>query len=152
MSGSFKASVVILLAFAGVAALSLWSRPHEVIPWRTDYAQAVEESRRSHKPMLLDFSAEWCGPCQEMRRTTWSNRKVADALKDVIPVQIDVDQHVDLSRQFQVDGIPRVIELDSTGNLIRSQEGYLEPDTFLEWLNSNPSASASGMQFMPLGR
>ena len=124
-----------------VAGFSYVTRPKEKVPWRIDFAAAQSEAKKTGKPMLLDFSAKWCEPCQEMRRTTWSSEKVARALVGYVPVQIDVDAHPDLAQQFNVEGFPHLTLLDANGNQIKSTEGGLGPDDFLDWLGSKPSAA-----------
>jgi thioredoxin-related protein len=84
--------------------------------------------------MLLYFTATWCGPCQEMKRTTWADAKVEEALRGFVPVKIDVDDNAELARKYAVTSIPKVILIDKDGNSVRSTEGYLKPDRFLAWL------------------
>ncbi|HXE55234.1 MAG TPA: thioredoxin family protein [Tepidisphaeraceae bacterium] len=136
----------LLLIFAGLAAVTAFSyvtRPREKVPWRTDFSAALQEAKQTGKPMLLDFSAKWCGPCQDMRRTTWSSAKVASALGDYVPVQIDVDARPDLAHQFNAEAIPHLVVLDSSGNLVKWTEGELPPDEFLQWLGPKPAAAAT---------
>ena len=130
------AVVLVLAALAVVITSSLSRRSHEVIPWRTDFHAAELESRNTGKPMLLDFTAEWCGPCQDMRRTTWSDAAVARAVQGYVPVQIDLDEHKDLASQFGVAAIPHLAILDKDGRILASQEGELPPGEFQQWLAS----------------
>jgi thiol:disulfide interchange protein len=135
-----RASIVALVMIASVGALVLSAclrQSHEAVPWRTDFQAASAEARQSNKPMLLDFTADWCGPCQEMRRTTWSDPHVAEVLKNYIPVQINIDDHADLANQFTVHGIPHLALLNSQGDVVRSSEGLLSSEDFLAWLSAH---------------
>lgn len=143
MTRRLQALLLIFAGLAAVAAFSYLTRPQEKVLWRSDFAAAQREAKQTGKPMLLDFSAKWCGPCQDMRRTTWSSAKVANALGDYVPVQIDVDAHPDLAQQFNAQGIPHLVLLDSSGNLVKWTEGEMPPDEFLQWLGPKPPAAAA---------
>ena len=56
------------------------------------------------KPILLDFYADWCGPCQALLPTV---EKLADDYKGSVEIQkVNVDQNRELASQFQVRSIP----------------------------------------------
>jgi thiol:disulfide interchange protein len=126
--------LLILIAVAIVVAASIHRRPHEVIPWRTDFDSALAESQRTGKPMLIDFTATWCGPCQDMRRTTWSDPNVARALTACIPIQVDIDAHPELAERYGVREIPCIAVCDGNGKPLAGQVGELSSDEFLDWL------------------
>jgi thiol:disulfide interchange protein len=144
MHRAFVAAVFVLVGLGGVIALSWVRRSHEKVPWRTDYAAALQESRATGKPMLLDFTAEWCGPCQDMRRTTWSDPAVAKALQGYVPVQVDLDTHAELAAQFGVAAIPHLTIVGADGSVVSAEEGELPPDQFREWLATvQPTATTA---------
>lgn len=140
MKDSYKPLWLILFVAAGLAALVGVSRMRggygdygpEKVPWTTDLTAARERSAKEHKPVLLYFTASWCGPCQQMKRTTWADAKVAAAVEKYIPVKIDIDEQKAVAMQFGVDGIPR-IEVLGPGGDTRAlvSEGGLSPDDFL---------------------
>src|SRR4051812_11549800 len=128
----------IALVFGAVLVMTLVSRHssgREIVPWQSDLAAARTHARESNKPVLLYFTAEWCGPCQFMRKTTWTDRQVADALKEYIPVRIDIDQQPSVARQYGVEAIPRFVILSPQGEVTRSAVGAKEPQEFINWLN-----------------
>jgi thiol:disulfide interchange protein len=130
------AALVVLAAIIAVIGASILRKTHELIPWQTDFKVAQAESHQTGKPILLDFSADWCGPCQEMRRTTWSDASVATALHDYIPMQVNIDANPDLASQFQVRAIPHIVVVNSRGDILKVSEGAMDPTDFLHWLGN----------------
>ncbi|HEX4792907.1 MAG TPA: thioredoxin family protein [Humisphaera sp.] len=127
----------VLCALAAVGAASIVSRnggATERIPWQQDLAAAKAQASASHKPVLVYFSARWCGFCEQMRKTTWSDERVESAMQNVVPVKIDVDEHQPLAIQYQVHGLPGYALLDENGTVIKRGEGWQEPGDFLNWL------------------
>jgi thiol:disulfide interchange protein len=129
-----------IVAFLGaVVVVSLVARalrPKEIIPWRTDFAAATAEARQSNKPVFAYFTAEWCGPCQELKSTTWADKSVEAALRDYVPVKIDVDRRDDLAGEYHVPAVPAYVVLGTDGKTLRRTDGALPPDEFLRWLRS----------------
>lgn len=133
----YKPVWFILFMVAGLAAVVGMSRlfqPREIIPWRTDFAAARQESRQSNRPILLYFTAPWCQPCQILRRTTWADQNVNEALSAYVPVKVDIDRNSDLAIQYGASSIPAYAILDDQGNSTKAIAGYLAPEAFLEWL------------------
>lgn len=138
MRRALVVALVVLAALVAITTISMVRQSHELIPWQTDFKDAQLQSHQTGKPILLDFSADWCGPCQEMRRATWSDANVAGALHEYIPVQINIDSNPQLASQFEVRGIPHLVVLNRRGDIVKFTEGGMDPSEFLRWLGTQP--------------
>lgn len=127
---------MVLILFC--LCIIMWFRSYlhcDLIPWRGDFAAAETEARDSHRPRLLDFSSEFCEPCEEMNRTTWADRRVAAALKNYVPVRIDFLKETHFDERYGVQAIPTLIVLNPDGRVLKATIGYMDADEFLKWLS-----------------
>jgi thioredoxin 1 len=83
---------------------------------------------QSEKPILVDFFAAWCGPCQALMPIL---KQVKDQLGDQIKiVKIDVDKNQNIVTQWQVRGVPTLI-LFKNGKQVWRQSGVLSKEQII---------------------
>ena len=69
--------------------------------------EKFNELMQSTKPVLVDFYAEWCGPCKIMKPRILD---VAERMGDNVKVvQIDVDKEKELATRFRISSVPTLI-------------------------------------------
>jgi len=85
------------------------------------------------KPVLMDFFAEWCGPC---KRQTPILEDLKKKMGDAIDLQkIDVDQHMDLAQKYGIQVVPTLI-VEKDGKVVRTFEGVTSAETLETLLNT----------------
>ena len=78
---------------------------------------ALEAAVRGEVPVLVDFTAEWCGPCQGLAPVL---EKIADEHADELSVvSVDFDENEDLAQSYEVLGLPTLILFDDGEELMR---------------------------------
>ena len=87
-----------------------------------------------NKPVLIDFFADWCGPCKTMSPIL---KEVKDELGDgVTIIKIDVDKNQSLAAKYQVRGVPTFL-LFKDGKQIWRQSGIIQKEELLTTISNN---------------
>ena len=90
---------------------------------------SFENIIKSEKPVLIDFSADWCGPCKMLAPIL---KQVKDSLGDRITIlKIDVDKNQALEAKYQVRGVPTMV-LYQNGKQLWRQSGVLSKEEILK--------------------
>jgi thioredoxin len=90
--------------------------------------------QNSDKPVLVDFYATWCGPCQLMVPIL---NEVSETLKDIIAVvKIDTEKYPSLANKYQIEALPTFI-LFKDGKLWDRFEGALPANQLVERIENS---------------
>lgn len=88
-----------------------------------------QEVLKSEKPVLVDFYADWCGPCQMMGPVI---EEIAEELKEKAKVgKINVDENPDIALEYNVMSIPTLI-IFKDGKEIKRFVGVTDKDELLK--------------------
>lgn len=83
---------------------------------------SFREAIQSEKPVLVDFSAEWCGPCKMLAPIL---HEVKTAMGDAVKIiKIDIDRNPEVSRELGIQSVPTLI-IYQNGQLKWRQSGVI---------------------------
>lgn len=115
----------------------------QVVTSPAAFDAAMATARAAGKPVLLDFSADWCIECKAIDRNVFGNKTVQQHMRDVVLIRADVTNYNDASRalmqRFDVVGPPTMIFLDAEAGKEIPQArtvGPIDADTFIRRLAS----------------
>lgn len=140
-SGSEKNSFRWLKYTVGVGTLAaafmlFQNLQKESVQWQKYDAKVIEQMK---KPVMLDFYADWCIPCIELDRKTFTDGRVIEETESFVRMKVDLT-HFDskraekLRQQYDIAGVPTIMFLNSDGKEIKSARvvGFMGADNFLK--------------------
>lgn len=129
---------VLLLALAFFAPASPAEEDNRSVHWLT-YREALETGSGHEKPILLHFTASFSSLCRKMKRETYRDAQVIRYLNEnFTATMVDIEQLPSLARKFNVDSVPTLWFLDSSGKPLTSVAGEVGPEKMLritEYIN-----------------
>lgn len=147
--------IAMILSLMAVALLALWgldqNRPHihrlnetpaPSLVWTPFSEAALEQAKKSGRPTLLDFWAEWCAACHLMQESTFDDPHVRMELSSWNLLRVDASNSSEevkkLFQYFSVETLPTFIFFDFMGQEKKSirLRGFESPDLFLARLLS----------------
>ena len=108
--------VIILVVFLGGLFVAFFPPG---MSWHTEEARAFAEARRSGRHVLIDFGAEWCGPCLEIEKIMARHGVFREMEASFVPLRFDVTQQSAedeaLQDRYDASSLPAVIFLSAKG-------------------------------------
>lgn len=118
------------------------SAPKAELDWEVYRPDALEAAKAAGRPVIMDFYADWCIPCHELDRRTFSDPDVIRALADHVKLKVnltsaDLPESRTAAERFGVQGVPTVIFLDKAGRERPGARilGFLPPREFIAKVN-----------------
>ena len=85
--------------------------------WKTDFDAARIEAQRLQRPLLVHFYSDSCAPCVHMEQNVLHKAPVEEYIaSSMVAVSVNVDQHADLQRRFNINRWPCDFVLDPSGS------------------------------------
>jgi len=115
------------------------------IQWDPYSAEKLEAAKTGGTPVMMDFYADWCVPCLELDRVTFTDEQVISQTSEFKKLKVDLthyesEQATELRNRFDVKGVPTIVFIGPDGKEIKEARvvGFLKPDPFLEKVRKVP--------------
>ena len=132
--GLLLATVLLLTVVTALLSVRPWRRSQ--VAWQPDLAAALADSTKTGDLVFVELYADWCGPCRQMERDTFSEPAVGRTLGRLRPVRLNSD-HADvrlLMDRWGVFALPTHLLINPNGTVHAQVPGYMPPDQFVAWL------------------
>lgn len=87
----------------------------------TNFNEEIKEKR-----ILVDFYADWCGPCRMMEN-------VLENINEIDILKVNVDKFPEIAQQYTIMSIPTLLLMEN-GKIIKSNVGFLNEDEIKEFI------------------
>jgi thiol:disulfide interchange protein DsbD len=142
VSRRVRKAVGIVATVAGSFLFIGWVQaPRGEFAWVHSESEGRKLAAAEHKPMLLDFTATWCGACQKLSKETFSDPRVLDESSRFVTIKVDAtndeDPKVDeIMKRYKISGLPTVILVDAQGKEAQRLIDFMKPNEFLPLIQS----------------
>lgn len=100
--------------------------------WLTNFERAHAESLRLDVPLVVHFSAAWCGPCQKMEREVLNRPELKSLFgKEIVGVKIDGPSNEELLKRFNIVAYPTDILITTDGNVAAQRQGFQSTTNYM---------------------
>ncbi len=133
-----KGTGVALTSLAAFVLVVAAGKPTRTLAWENlSVDEARSKARTEQRPLLVDFTAAWCGACKELDKRTFSEPLVAQEAGRFVAIKVDATDDEDpevvsAMQSMNVKGLPTVLVYDSTGKEAVRCTDFVPADPFLE--------------------
>ena len=126
------------LGVVAVGALAIMLYPRqapEKLRFEPFNSERLASAAEARKPVMIDFSADWCIPCREMDHSTFIDPSVVSEAKRFVRMRANLtaqDEATEaLTSKFEIQGVPTTMLIDSAGKVAQRKVGYIGPREML---------------------
>jgi len=140
----FIVTVIVIQRLAGLGTAPV----PEVFAQGFTLESAIEQGKVEKKPVFVFATADWCMPCQEMKRSVLSEASIEKQIaRDFVPAYVDLEKQKDAAERLQVFSIPATLILWD-GKLVARMEGVIPHDSYQQWLEAAHAQAVSDKPFL----
>ncbi len=112
---------------------------NEMIQWAAYSEENIQKAQEQSKPVFLDFHADWCIPCRELDKFTFTDEKIVNMSEKFVMLKVDLTKtdnqvYEKLRRKYKIRGVPTLVLLKPDGNEVKDARvvGFIKAQRLLE--------------------
>ncbi|MCP3923567.1 MAG: thioredoxin fold domain-containing protein [Desulfobacterales bacterium] len=137
--------IIVIMIIVVFAMAPFASADNKKINWLS-YKEGIALSKKTNKNVFIFFHTTWCKYCEQMKKTTFKNKKVIGYLNtNFIPITVDGDKEKDIVKKYKIRGYPDSVFVVDGKKFHRP--GYVPEETFYVILSYVHTKSYQKMSF-----
>lgn len=146
-----KRTLLLAVATAGwllaAAPVRGTGERQDLVRWRSLTAGEAE-AKKTGKPILYFFTADWCGPCHILKESVFSEKAMAQRIdKEFVPVVLQdtsreggtiPPEMIRLAQKFEIQGFPTLVVARPEGKKAVKLAGWIGRDKTVDWIGYAP--------------
>ncbi len=112
--------------------------PANEINWLPYSEEKIMQAANNKIPVIIDFYADWCIPCKELEKFTFSDQEVVKLSRKFVMLKVDLTRTADplskeLLQKYGIKGVPTLVFLSEVGSELKELRvvGFVEKEEFL---------------------
>lgn len=143
--------VIGLAAAVAAVFFVIPSKTEAEIEWKPYSEQALAAAQKAGRPVIVDTFANWCIPCKELDKRTFTDASVKREAEKFVMLKLDLTTKAPGSEEaravekFNIPGVPTVVFIDPSGQVVRglTLQEFEKPEPFLDRMKKLASAPTS---------
>ena len=125
--------MIVALGLAAAVAYGGGGHAATGIRWERRFEDALKKARASHKPVIVDFWAQWCGWCHRLDKTTYVDPAVVKLAEGFVAVKVNTEgdpRETAVAIRYDVSNLPTIMVISPEGRPIARVNGFVGPGQF----------------------